>query len=270
MLSKVRQLKYLSDIYKELFGLIEKYRPVFNDILAQLWREIEAMEFQIDSYAQRGLSMIYGTMKFTQDAYKRLKPIHERGAMDDRLYFHLIYSLWKIAYLYGNSWYILIDGVIFEGVFEEESQKMLQRISSQLPDTSLLDLLEMCDCLTAYQYLGVAQDQAQKAKQQYKAIITHLRQHGAEAEGQLLQKFIELYSRFKYWQEQFNQAWETALEPILPILWDEMLALLRQFGFSMNGELALPWNLMPYIDEHVLPQLLAISTTISDKKDYNS
>jgi hypothetical protein len=80
---------------------------------------------------------------------------------------------------------------------------------------------------------------------------------GTEEEARL-RRFVELYSRVKYWEQQFEIVGDEAFDPTVIQVREEVFKLLERFQMLPAEDVCYsPWLLIPYVEEKVFPAIFA-------------
>lgn len=252
---EIDNLKYLSDVYKELFKLVIKYRPSLQTYLTRVWEKIRKMDIDLDECAKECYENFIEGMKAVEEMHEKLENLYTKKLIDDREYFIYLFSLYKLAYTHGNAWYILMDGVVFEGILEEEMEQFLTYATSKM-GISVLEFMETIEPLTT-PYTHKDPKSREKAKKKFEAYLKKLRECNDVETTDKVMRFLDIYRKLKLWQKKFNLAYDEHLHKPLQKLWSSLTNILKSFNITVPDKYLMPWTFIPYIEDAVLPDILA-------------
>lgn len=268
MVRKIEDLKSLDPIYVNMFKCIAQYRPKYHEHLRELWDETEKMVLDVDRVAGNAIAQIRGVMAAVKDVFNNVRELRQKGVLqNEEAYFLLVYNMYKTAYIQGQGDKVLVDGVLFQAVFEEVTYEMLNRVCDLVPGKSMLDIMETIEPLTSFKYSDVEKARVDRAEAEFEEILKALIGTGEEAR---LRSFVELYSRVKYWEQQFDLVMDEAFDPTVVEVRAALFSLLERFQMLPEEDVCYsPWLLMPYMEERVFPTIFARYTVgIQVHSDY--
>ncbi len=246
----VQNLPNLSCIYKDLYKAISEIRPSIENQYRRIHDEISRWEWDIVHDCGAANKEIRSTMVFVEE---QLDWIDQQKVLSDEQRLFMLGSLYRLIYSHANYWYVLIDGVIFEGLVETLSELLIKKVAAKLQQSELDILSDLIEPLTDYQYIAVSSERKQSA--QNMLLILQSKDHRLYLE---VNRFIQTYSRIKEYQLMFGKLQRTFFEPIIPRCHKEIVNLIEQMDIrELSTEDRMPWNFLPLLWNNILPTVLA-------------
>ena len=253
MLQTTEDLHALPEHYHRLFTMISRYRPEIIRDLQRLRCEVSGWRWNIDEDCENGLRQTYSVFDRLlqwQDRLGALRQIDGDGIGE----LLALYSLYVTAQAYGNYWQVLLDGVIFEGVMEAEAGRLLTELSKRVEVPVVELMFDVVEPQTGYQYLPVAAERKARSDALIASLSERLGPSGREFMD-TFHRFIHIYSQSKCWNLVFKKCHAKRLDIVFPAYHNRLAAACTQLGFPVSGDTWLPWNLLPHIEQTILPQL---------------
>jgi len=254
MARTIEDLKSLDPIYFNFFKCMAQYRPEYHERLRVLWDETEKMVLDVDHVAGNAIAQLRGVMAAVKNVFNNVREFRQKDILQgEEGYFLLVYNMYKTAYIQGQGDKILVNGVLFGPVLEEVTCEMLNRVCARVPGRSMLNIMETIELLTSFKYSKVEKARIDRAEDEFDEILKALT--GTEEETKL-RRFVDLYSRVKYWEQQFEVVGDEAFDPTIIEVREEVFNLLEKFQMLPEEDVCYsPWLLMPYIEEKVFPAI---------------
>jgi hypothetical protein len=248
-------LKYLPDVYVRLFHAIERKRPSMTDAFAQTLELTTTWNAEVlDKLCSDGCAIIRGVFATADHWLERLA--HDRPALTQRTF--VLANLFTHIYTQANYWHVLLDGVLFEGVFERDGEALLASVASSA-EIDILDLLQnVLDPLTEYRYVPATEAETQAARSALQQIQDKLALAGRRDVAATLARFVPFYSSVKRWQVVFKDLSKQSFQRVIPPLRAELLSAARELGVEVPDPA--PWALLTFIDERLLPAVFTAVT----------
>jgi hypothetical protein len=156
--------------------------------------------------------------------------------------------------LQGNYWHVVIDGVIFEGVFEDVCEARLAEVCTAAGVELLQILSEVVEPLTPYTFVQISKERIAAAEAKKKTIIAQLQSAKRPDLAEYLEKFIPFYSAQKRWQMDFKSVHRDCHMTIMTPVNVDLIAAARELGLQIEEEeISTSWDIIDVIDERILP-----------------
>lgn len=249
-----KTLPLLSPIYVKLYEAIRGQRP---SLQARLEEAVSlALDWDVEGFAglvQRALEEIEGTFQSVEadlrDAEAASSPA--RAAL-------LHFNAFLRIYTHANYWYVLLDGVIFEGVFEDAAGKLLEEIAETARMPLLGLLTDVVEPLTPYHYVEIAEERVAAAELQRTRLLAAL--GGRSDLKQAFDRFLLFHSAVKKWQMDFKEVHRRYFPRYIPKVRSLALESARALGVGIRDEDLLmsqddsrPWRLLEIVTEQLVP-----------------
>ena len=122
-------------------GYCVRYGPKFASVLHQIWTEAKVMNVDVDWYGELTVQAIQKSMPILAHSTLSIQEMYDKKFLNSLEVLVTVKDLLKMAYMYDDGWYILINGVVFEGVREQETKSLLDQIFERLPEYSPVALI---------------------------------------------------------------------------------------------------------------------------------
>ena len=246
----VHSLGNLSFIYKELYRTIAELRPSIEDEYQRIHDELDRWEWDVARDCDIANREIRSTMVFVGE---QLDWIDQQQCLSSEQRLFMIATLYRLIYSHANCWYVLIDGVIFEGLVETLSEILIRTVAAALQQSELDILSDLIEPLTDYQYKTISSERQQSAQDML--LVLQFRDQELHDEAR---KFVRIYSGIKEYQLMFNELHGTFFQPLIPRCHQELVGLIEEIGIrELSDDDKMPWNFMPLLWEDILPSVLA-------------
>ena len=246
----VQSLRNLSFIYKDLYKAISEIRPSIKNQYRRIHDEISYWEWDIVHDCGVANNEIRSTMVFVEE---QLDWIDQKKELSNEQRLFMLANLYRLIYSHANYWYVLIDGVIFEGLVETLSELLIKKVAAELQRSELDILSDMIEPLTDYQYIAVSSEREQSAHNML--LVLQSKNHQLSLE---VSRFIQTYSHIKEYQLMFGDLQRTFFGPIIPRCHKKIIDLIEQIGIhKLSTEDRMPWNFLPLLRDNILPAVLA-------------
>jgi hypothetical protein len=214
----------------------------------------------LDRLCEAGCTIIHGV--FATVDHWREHLAREAPALPQRAF--VLANLFTNIYTQANYWYVLLDGVLFEGMFERDGATLLASVSAGA-DVSVLDLLQnVLDPLTEYRYVPATQAETAAARSAFAHIQDRLVAVGRGDVAAALARFVPFYSAVKRWQVVFKDVSRQHFQRVIPPLRADLLSAAEELGIKVLDPA--PWALLTLIDERLLP---AVFSAVASDLDRN-
>lgn len=247
---RVENLQHLPSVYVALYDAISKHRPSLTDRLAECQQAMEALNTNLlEQFFLSTVSHVNATFRYVE----KVIDLTDSGAVSPEIGRPLICEAYRRVYTHANYWYVLVDGVVLEGIFEAAGDELLQEISNAA-DVSELALLEgVFDPLTTYHYVHVDTAKVRRARALKAEIEGRLERCGHHTTILRLNRFLHLYDLVKRWQPRFGELSASTFQRVIPRLREMVIGVATDVGVTVGEEDAMPWRLLDLIDETILP-----------------
>ncbi len=246
----VQSLDRLSFIYKELYETISKLRPSLKYQYRRIHDDINRWEWDITNDCNIAEKEIRSTMFFVD---KQLNWIDQEETLSDEHRMFMLCTLYRLIYSHANYWYVLIDGVIFEGLVEPLTERLIKEVGVVLHRSELEILSDLIEPLTDYQYKAISSKRKDAAENMLQVLQSSDHQLALK-----VSKFTQTYSCIKEYQLMFEELHRTFFEPLIPRTHKKIVDLIQQMDIrELSQEDRLPWNFLPLLWDEILPSMLA-------------
>lgn len=253
----VQNLSPLSYIYKELYEVIFKLRPSIEGEYQRIHNEIDHWDWDAARDCKTAEKAIRSTMGFVGE---QLDWIDQQKELSNESRLFMISSLYRLIYSHANYWYVLIDGVIFEGLAEVLSEHLIKKVASELEQSELVILSDLVEPLTDYQYTAISIQREQSAQD----MLFRLKSRNQQLYHEL-NKFIQTYSSIKEYQLMFNELHGTYFQPLIPRCHKKIVDLIELMGIrELSTDDMMPWNLLLLLWDDILPAMLVKECCVSN------
>lgn len=250
-LTNVETLPHLDDVYKRLYASIKKYRPTIEDRFQECVLLVKDFDLKMNSLIELGITEIRNTFWFIEQSLNIL----EKHELPQPFRAQYILENYKRIYTHANYWYVLLDGVILEGVFEAAGEEFLRHIS-KITKVDMLEILQdIVDPLTQYHYVrDFSSERLVDARQRKEKLHKTLLENSDGELARKFERFIAFYSEVKRWHEMFTDVSKNTFQKLLPPLRDEIILISEEFGVARAKEMP-PWDLLDLIEEELIPAI---------------
>ena len=247
----VARLPRLHPVYVALFEHIRRFRPEMQaeaESLAELVADLDADAF--DRVVQDSVAQIRGAF-----ALARIL-MGEAESAEPTVAVLKLCTAYRLTQLQANYCYVLVDGVLFEGVFEDWSEQRLREIAG-VGGLDLLDLLEtLVEPLTDYHYVPMTEARVARARRGHAELQGRLRALHRGDLADYLDRFIPFYSGVKRWQVEFKDAHRAEFMTVIDPLCEALVGRARALGLSLTDEeVESNWSLLEIVESKILPFL---------------
>ncbi len=245
----VQSLHNLSVIYKDFYEAISEIRPSIKGQYQRIHDEISCWEWDIVHDCGVANTEIRSTMVFVKE---QLDWIDQEKELSNQQKLFMLGSLYRLIYSHANYWYVLIDGVIFEGLVETLTELLIKKVATELQRSELDILSDLIEPLTDYQYVAVSSEREQSARNML--LMLQSKNHQLSLE---VRRFIQTYSHIKEYQLMFGELQRTFFSPIIPRCHKKIVDLIEQMDIhKLSTEDRMPWKFLSLLWDNILPAVL--------------
>lgn len=242
----------LPEVYVLLYNAIRNARPSIDTHLDECVEAVEAWNApKLDMLFETGAHNMEATFRFVDNC---LTTINQQPPSEPLRSF-LICQVYKHIYTHANYWYVLMDGVILEGVFEHNGEAFLSEVArtANLPLLTLMQ--DVIEPLTAYHYAPISTERLAKATELKTQVQQALSEAGRSDLAEALEPFISVYAVVKRWHVRWKEISVRTLQHYIPLVRGMIMDLISQLKLETPKNLAMPWNLLPFVDDEIVPAL---------------
>ena len=228
-MSSLSDFPLLDQIYIDLFNAIARQRPLITKEYEELKRLAE--EFNHDDFEKKvmeGLEQIRGTFHMVDRMLEASKK--EESAISSLL----ILEAHQLIYTHANIWHVVIDGVIFESVYEVSGNELLDDVASTVGMGVLELLMDVVEPLSSYNYIEIDEDRVHRAHQLRQQFSPKLEKHLSER----FERFLEFHSGVKRWQVEFQDHSRKYFQVYIPKVREMCIICSRELGFNLSEKIS--------------------------------
>lgn len=257
-----KSFKQKSPIYYEVFLYLETQVLGLKEKCIRIRDKFMNYELDLDEEYLRSASKAKAGMDIAQGMWKELEAIKEKNDLSNMEYLVRLNVLMKYIYIDVQAELLCFNAVLNKVFFEEKIQKLLQEVYDK-EGIEPLDLLTALDQATSYHYIKERKNTSAEKMMKPLEKFTDLEL------AEKVKKVIEEFSIQKKSEHMFSEAFIEWTPLVLPIR-DEIWKVLKKVDMYPEDEMrVLPfYNLLPYLENVVLPKLYENATSTYFKEKY--
>ena len=251
-----------SPIYYEVFLYLETQVVELKEKCMKIRDKFMNYELDLEEEYLRVASKAKAGMNIAQGMWKELEATKEKSDFSDLAYLVRLNVLIKYIYIDVQTELLCFNAVLNKVFFEEKIQELLQEVYDK-EGIDHLDFLTALDQATSYQYIK-RRENATAEK------MTNLLEKFTDLElAERVKKVVEEFSIQKKSEHMFSEAFIEWTPLVLPIR-EEIWRVLKKVDMYPEDEMrVLPfYNLLPYVEKVVLPNLYENATSTYFKEKY--
>lgn len=263
-ISEVNALPELADVYKSLFALVVRYRPGFSRLYDQISASVAELNLDLDEICGPIPETIPRSIEMADRLSREASELLDTGTISREACLVLSVGAYRLVYTSGDAWYVLVDGVLLEGLLEQRVDQLIADVRGPIA-IDPLEFLSILELACGHVYAVSATARVLEAKTRLENVVASLVGAGRSDLAAQVRSFTSIYGRLKYWQEVCHNLSNTYLQPTIPVIRSRLLEAAARCGFEVPKEKRAPWELLPYVDDFILPQICGESALTVDR-----
>lgn len=243
-----------SPIYYDVFRYIESEDSNYRNACMKLRQAFFDDVINLEELYTKAASKARGGMEVVKQMWEDWKSTHSEGTDEVVRDLTEVTMIFRFLYLNVQKELLLYNAVLNKVFFQEKMEELLSYVNKK-EGTKPLKLLALLDGATDNQYMSIDETRRREGKEKYDDYLSGVK---TKADRDRIEKMRKDYSVQKKSERMFSVAfemWDSLAIDIRAELW----RLLEIEGKCPKdfGEKYCIYNLLPYVERKVIPELNA-------------